>query len=155
MHTREVLMIRSATAIWRGGPGAGEGSVTTSSGVIRNALYSFGSSTGNEPCTSPSEMLAAAVASCMSLMVTREMAKAGLHEKSVTTEAVLRLDEKKTHWEITDFHVTVTTSVPESEVEKFEHAARVAKGKCPISHALKVPIKMTTKLQPVMQPVVA
>jgi len=148
-------MIRSATAIWRGGPGAGEGSVTTSSGVIRNALYSFGSSTGNEPCTSPSEMLAAAVASCMSLMVTREMAKAGLHEKSVTTEAVLRLDEKKTHWEITDFHVTVTTSVPESEVEKFEHAARVAKGKCPISHSLKVPIKMTTKLQPVMQPVVA
>ena len=148
-------MIRSAVATWRGGPGAGEGSVTTSSGVITNALYSFGSSSGNEPCTSPSEMLAAAVASCMSLMVTKEMAKAGLHEKSVTTEAVLTLAEKGTRWEITDFHVTVSTSVPESEAEKFQHAAHIAKGKCPISHALKVPIKMTTKLQPVMQPALA
>jgi len=148
-------MIRSAVATWSGGPGAGEGFVTTSSGVITNALYSFGSSTGNEPCTNPSEMLAAAVASCMSLMVTQEMAKAGLHEKSVTTEAVLTLAEKKTHWEITDFHVTVTTSIPEADAEKFEHAARIAKGKCPISHALKVPIKMTTKLQPVMQPALA
>ena len=148
-------MIRSAVATWRGGPGAGEGSVTTSSGVLTNALYSFGSSAGNEPCTSPSEMLAAAVASCISLMVTREMAKAGLHEKSVTTEAVLTLTEKKAHWEITDFHVTVSTSVPESEAEKFEHAARVAKGKCPISHALKVPIRMTTKLHPELHPVLA
>ena len=100
-------------------------------------------------------MLAAAVASRMSLMVTQEMAKAALHEKSVTTEAVLTLAEKKTHWEITDSHVIVTTSIPEADAEKFEHAARIAKGKCPISHALKVPIKMTTKLQPVMQPPLA
>ncbi|HUI84607.1 MAG TPA: OsmC family peroxiredoxin [Candidatus Binatia bacterium] len=148
-------MIRSAIATWSGGPAAGEGYVTTSSGVITNALYSFGSSTGNEPCTSPTEMLAAAVASCMSLMVTREMAKVGLHEKSVTTEAVLTLAEKKEHWEITDLHVTVATSIPESEVEKFEHAARTAKGRCPISHALKVPIRMTTKVEPAMHPAAA
>lgn len=141
-------MIRSAVATWRGGPGAGEGSVTTSSGVITNALYSFGSASGNEPCTSPSEMLAAAVASCISLMVTREMAKAGLHEKSVTTEAELKLEELHGKWQITDFHVIVSTSVPDNEVEKFEHAARLAKGKCPISHALNVPVKMTTRVQP-------
>ena len=79
-------MIRSAVAIWKGGPGAGEGTVSTASGIISNALYSFGSGTGNEPCTSPSEMLAAAVASCMSLMVAREMAKAGLKDKYVKTE---------------------------------------------------------------------
>ena len=148
-------MIRSATATWKGSPAAGEGSVSTTSGIISKALYSFGSSTGNEPCTSPSEMLAAAVASCMSLTVTQEMAKVGLHEKSVTTEAVLTLTEKRTRWEITDFQVTVTTSVPEADAEKFEHAARTAKGKCPISQALKVPIKMTTKLQPMMQPALA
>jgi len=144
-------MIRSAVATWRGGPGAGEGSVTTSSGVITNALYSFGSSSGNEPCTSPSEMLAAAIASCLSLMVTQEMAKAGLHEKSVTTEAVLTLTERKSHWEITECQVTVTTNVPESEVEKFEHAARLSKGKCPISRALTVPIRMKTKLERVLE----
>jgi len=140
-------MIRSAIATWRGGPAAGEGSVTTSSGVITNALYSFGSSTGNEPCTSPSEMLTAAIASCMSLMVTREMTKAGLHEKSVTTEAQLTLTEKKSQWEITDIHLIVSTSVPEAEVQKFEQAAKIAKTKCPISNILEIPIKMTTKVQ--------
>jgi len=58
-------MIRSAVATWKGSPAVGEGSVSTTSGVLSKALYSFGSSTGNEPCTSPSEMLAAALASCM------------------------------------------------------------------------------------------
>jgi len=100
-------------------------------------------------------MLAAAVASCVSLMVTREMAKAGLKEESVTTESTLTLAEKKGRWEITDIHLTVTTSVPEADAEKFEHAAKIAKGKCPISRALKVPIKMTTKLQPEMYPAMA
>jgi organic hydroperoxide reductase OsmC/OhrA len=82
-------MIRSAVAIWKGCPGlgAGEGSVSTSSGVINNALYSFGSDTGYEPCTTPSEMLAAAVASCISLMVASEMAKAGLRDEYVKTQS--------------------------------------------------------------------
>ena len=90
-------MNRSAVAIWKGGPGAGEGTVSTSSGVINNALYSFGSGTGSEPCTSPSEMLAAAVASCMSLMVAREMAGAGLKDKYVKTESPLTLEDKGSH----------------------------------------------------------
>ena len=148
-------MIRSAVAVWRGGPGAGEGSVTTSSGVITNALYAFGSSAGDEPCTSPAEMLAAAVASCMSLMVAQEMARVGLHEESVKTEAVLALTETRGRWKITDIHLTVTTGVPEADVEKVEHAARVAKGKCPISRTLKIPIKLTTAVQPVLHPAAA
>ena len=98
-------MNRSAVAIWKGGPGAGEGTVSTSSGVINNALYSFGSGTGSEPCTSPSEMLAAAVASCMSLMVAREMAGAGLKDKYVKTESPLTLEDKGSHWEITGIHL--------------------------------------------------
>lgn len=138
-------MIRNAVAIWRGGPGAGEGSVSTSSGVINNALYSFGSGTGNEPCTSPSEMLAAAVASCLSLMVAREMAKAGLKDEYVKTESQLTLEEKKNHWEITGIQVNVVASVPEVHAKKFQHVAENAKAKCPISRALKIPIKMTVK----------
>jgi len=145
-------MIRSAVATWRGGPGAGEGSVTTSSGVITDVLYAFSSGTGNEPCTSPSEMLAAAVASCVSLMVTQEMAKVGFKEESVRTEAVLTLAEKKGRWEITDLHLTVSSCVPDADIEKFAHAAKIAKGRCPISRALNVPITMTTKLQPATHP---
>ncbi len=140
-------MIRSAVAIWRGRPGvgAGEGSVSTSSGVINNALYSFGSGTGNEPCTSPSEMLAAAVASCMSLMVATEMAKAGLKDEYVKTESQLTLEEKEGRWDITGIKVNVVASVPEVHAKKFRHVAESAKAKCPISRALKIPIKITVK----------
>lgn len=139
-------MTRSAVAIWKGGPGAGEGSVSTSSGVISNALYSFSSGTGNEPCTSPSEMLAAAVASCMSLMVTQEMAKAGLRHEYVRTESILSLEEKKHRWHISSIQLNITTDVPKADAEKFEHACNSAKAKCPISHALNVPVKMMTLL---------
>ena len=138
-------MIRSAVAIWKGGPGAGEGTVSTSSGVISNALYSFGSGTGNEPCTTPSEMLAAAIASCMSLMFASEMARAGLKDRYVKTEAQLTLEEKKSHWEITGIQLNVVATVPEVHAKKFQHVAESARVKCPISRALKIPIKMTVK----------
>ena len=138
-------MNRSAVAVWKGGPGAGEGSVSTSSGVISNALYSFGSGTGNEPCTSPSEMLAAAVASCVSLMVAREMAKAGLKDEYVKTEARLTLEEKKNRWEITTVYLNVVAAVPEIHAKKFQHVVDTAKAKCPITGALKVPVEMTVR----------
>ena len=146
-------MIRSAIATWRGSPAIGDGAVTTSSGVMSNALYSFGSSTGNEPCTSPSEMLAASVASCVSLMVAQEMAKAHIKYENIRTEAVLKLHERTGHWEIEEIELHVSTHLPQREEDKFQKAVKAAKGRCPISRALKVPIKMVAKLEPLEESV--
>lgn len=149
-------MIRSAVAIWKGSPAAGEGSVSTTSGVISEALYSFGSSTGNdEPCTSPSEMLVAAVASCMSLMITRELAKLGLRIDHVRTEAELVLEEHRGRWQITGIELHATSNLPPHDAEKFQHACKTAKNCCPISHALNVPIKLTAELEPELHAVSA
>jgi len=142
-------MIRSAVAIWKGSPAIGEGLVTTSSGVMSNALYSFGSSTGNEPCTSPSEMLAAAVASCMSLMVAQELARAGVKAEQIKTESILTLQEKRGHWDVSGIELHLTASAPHIDEDTFHHATRSAKTKCPISRALNVPIKLTAKLETV------
>ena len=142
-------MIRSAVAVWRGSPLIGEGQVSTSSGVVSNALYAAGSSTGNEPCTSPSEMLAAAVASCMSLMVVQEMRREGMKPELVKTESVLTLEEKKGQWDVTEIDSNITVSLPGASEKKVQHAATIAKGKCPISRALKVPIKVKAKVQTV------
>lgn len=140
-------MIRSAVAIWKGSPAAGEGSVSTTSGVISKALYAFGSSTGNEPCTSPSEMLAAALASCMSLILAQEMAKLGLRSDMVKTESELTLQEHKGQWEITSIELHVTARLPEADAGKFQRASRSAKTKCPIGRSLNVPVKMSTALE--------
>ena len=142
-------MIRSAVATWRGSPAIGEGAVTTTSGVMSNALYSFGSATGNEPCTSPSEMLAAAVASCVSLMVAQELAKAHLKYEHVKTEAVLTLQEKGGHWDVIGIELHVNAPLPVKDSAKFQKAAKAAKGRCPISRALKVPITMSARLEPI------
>jgi lipoyl-dependent peroxiredoxin len=142
-------MIRSAVAIWKGSPAAGEGSVSTTSGIMSKALYSFGSSTGNEPCTSPSEMLAAAVASCMSLMLAQELAKLGIRSDHVRTESELLLEEHKGRWVVTGIELNVTTDLPQHDAEKFHRACRSAKAKCPISHSLNVPIKLNATLEPV------
>jgi osmotically inducible protein OsmC len=114
---------------------------------MSNALYSFGSSSGNEPCTSPSEMLAAAVAACASLMVAQEMAKAHLKYEHVKTEAVLTLQEKGGHWDISEIDLNISTHLPERDADKFQRCAKAAKSRCPISRALNVPIKMTAKLE--------
>jgi lipoyl-dependent peroxiredoxin len=140
-------MIRNAVAIWKGSPAAGEGVVSTTSGIMSKALYSFGSSTGNEPCTSPSEMLAAAVASCMSLIITQELAKLGVRTEFVKTQSELTLEERKGRWQITGIELRATTNLPERDAEKFQHACRTAKTRCPISHALTVPIKLTATLE--------
>ena len=142
-------MIRSAVAVWKGSPLIGEGLVSTSSGVISNALYAAGSSTGNEPCTSPSEMLAAAVASCMSLMVVQEMRREGMKPQLVKTESSLTLEEKKGQWEITEIDSNITVNMPGASEKKVQHAATIAKGKCPISRALNVPIKVKAKVETV------
>ncbi len=149
-------MIRTAVAVWKGSPLIGEGQVTTSSGVLSNALYATGSSTGNEPCTSPSEMLVAAVASCMSLMIVQEMRREGMKPQLVRTEASLTLEEKKGQWEITEIDSNVTVTLPGASEKKVQHAVTVAKGKCPISRALTVPLKVMAKVEAaeVEQPII-
>jgi lipoyl-dependent peroxiredoxin len=148
-------MIRSATAIWKGSSASGEGSVSTTSGIVSKALYSFGSSSGNEPCTNPAEMLAAAVASCMSLIITQELAKLGVRTQFVKTESELTLEEHKGRWQITGLELRVSTTLPEHDDEKFQHACKAAKTKCPISHALNVPIKVSAALVPEQHTVLA
>jgi osmotically inducible protein OsmC len=148
-------MIRSATATWTGSPITGEGLITTTSGIMNKALYSFGSSTGNDPCTSPSEMLAAAVASCMALMLVNELSKLRVKHGDVKTESTLKAEEKKGHWEITSIELNVITTLPDGDDDKLHRAMKAAKGKCPISRALNVPINVTATLASEHSPVTA
>lgn len=132
-------MIRTATAVWTGGPGAGEGSVTTSSGVI-NGLYSFASGFNEEPCTNPGEMLAAAQASCISLMFTQELARAGIRPQKVTTRADLKVEDVDGLWTITGIHLNVSVEAPQIDPEEFQKIADSARSRCPITRVLNAEV---------------
>jgi len=99
-------------------------------------------------------MLAAAVAACVSLMVAQEMAKNHLKYDHVKTEAVLTLQEKAGHWDVTEIVLHISSPLPDRDAEKFQKCAKAAKSRCPISRALKVPIKLVAKLE-VEQPAFA
>ena len=142
-------MERSATAVWRGGPGAGEGHVSTSSGVIDNALYAFGSSFGNDPCTSPTEMLAGALASCTSMMVAQELSRIQVRSDGITTTATLKLEQQTDGWRVTRGTVKISVMVGEIDPSELLKAIAEAASKCPISRALNAPISVETKLEPV------
>lgn len=148
-------MIRSASATWTGSPLTGEGLITTTSGIMNKSLYSFGSSSGNDPCTSPSEMLAAAVASCMALMLVNEMSKLRVKHGDVKAESTLKVEDKKGHWEITSIELNLITTLPDGEDDKFHRAIKGAKAKCPISRALNVPITVTATITSDHAPVTA
>ena len=122
---------------------------------MNKSLYSFGSSTGNDPCTSPSEMLAAAVASCMALMLVNELSKLRIKHGDVKAESTLKVEEKKGHWDITSIDLNLITTLPEGDDDKFHRAVKAAKTKCPISRALNLPIAVTATVVPERSPVTA
>jgi lipoyl-dependent peroxiredoxin len=139
-------MFREAHASWKGGPYAGEGAVSTPSGVLANANYAFGKLAEVPPCTTPCELLAAAIASCMSVMVALEMLKLGMRPVSVDTYAVLTLNNPADKWQITGAHLKVTTRTVEGDRKRLEQAVEAARRECPVSNALKLNLTCTTEL---------
>jgi osmotically inducible protein OsmC len=130
-------MFLEAHAMWRGGPYTGDGSVSTPSGILNKSTYSSGSLSEGAPCTTPCEVLAAALACCMSSMVATEMAKVGIKPVVVDTRAVVNLDNPGGKWQITGAHLEITARTTDAFSERFDDALKAAQNSSPISGALK------------------
>src|SRR3954462_5867831 len=115
-------MKRNATATWKGGPRVGEGTITTASGVFDRAIYTSGTSSIDVPCTNPAEILAAAEAACVSMMVAKELAKEGITPESIETSSEIVLAPDGDSWNIPRIHLTVKAHIAEVDSAKFEEA---------------------------------
>jgi lipoyl-dependent peroxiredoxin len=131
-------MFREAHANWTGGPYAGEGKVSTPSGVLASATYAFGKLAEIPPCTTPCELLAAAIASCMSVMVALEMLKLDMRPVKVDSYVALKLDNPANKWQVTHAHVEIKAVTRDGERKRFEQAVETACQECPVSSALKL-----------------
>jgi lipoyl-dependent peroxiredoxin len=147
-------MFREAHAVWEGGPHAGAGVVSTPSGVLSNATYAFGSLGGAAPFTSPCEMLAAAIASCMSTMVAMEMTKSGIKPVGVETHAVLTLDNPADKWRITGARLLIRARTTDADGKRFDQAVQSARRECPIASLLKLDLTCEAKLVSLTAPAV-
>src|SRR6202162_5578949 len=85
-------MIRKAKAVWRGTGRTGKGNLSTDSGALDQAPYSFRTRFENEKGTNPEELIAAAHAGCFTMALAFQLHGAGHTPTALTTEAAVTLD---------------------------------------------------------------
>ncbi len=130
-------MNRSASAVWHGGLKDGKGTISTQSGTLKEAQYSFGTRFENGVGTNPEELIAAAHAGCFTMAFANQLTTGGLTVDELSTEAIVTLETTDDGPTVTKIHLVTKAKVPGAEKEKFDELAKKAKEGCPISRLLK------------------
>ena len=139
-------MKRSASALWFGDLRTGDGSLTTHSGALEQAPYSFANRFEDAPGTNPEELIAAAHAGCFTMAVCAALTRNGFKPTRLSTQAVVSLEQLEGSWTITASHLEMRAVVPEVSAERFAAIAADAKVNCPVSRALNVKITLDAQL---------
>jgi osmotically inducible protein OsmC len=139
-------MKRTGSAVWQGGIKDGQGTVSTESGVLDGAQYSFSTRFEDGKGTNPEELLAAAHAGCFSMALSKQLNDAGFTADSINTTAAVRLEKTDAGFSITKVHLDVTARVPGADAAAFETAANNAKAGCPVSRLFNAEITLDAKL---------
>jgi osmotically inducible protein OsmC len=140
-------MKRKATAEWHGGLKDGKGEISTDSGVLSKAQYSFGTRFEQGVGTNPEELIAAAHAGCFAMALSAQLGEAKMVAESIHATATVTLENVEGGWTITESHLDVTARIPGANREAFDKAAQNAKAGCPVSKVLKAKVTMDAKLE--------
>jgi osmotically inducible protein OsmC len=140
-------MKRTATAVWTGAIMQGAGTLTTESGVLKNAPYSFRTRFENEHGTNPEELVAAAHAGCFSMALALILEQAGITPERIETSAAVTLAKEAEGFTVTGSHLDVKVRAPGADPAAFQKAAETAEKNCPISKLLRASITMNATLE--------
>jgi osmotically inducible protein OsmC len=140
-------MQRKGSAVWKGGLKDGNGQVSTGSGGLKDAAYTFASRFESGGKTDPEELVAAAHAACFSMALSGQLGQANLKPESIATTANVTLEKTDAGFSVTAVHLAVTAKVPGADRAAFEQAANNAKAGCPISRLLNARITMDAALE--------
>lgn len=140
-------MQKSGSAKWKGGIKDGGGSISTETGVLKDAPYGFKARFEGGPGTNPEELIGAAHAGCFSMALSLILGEAGMVAESIETKATVTLEKEGGGFSITAVHLDVAVKIPGADQAAFEKCAQDAKAGCPVSKLLKAPITMDATLQ--------
>jgi osmotically inducible protein OsmC len=140
-------MKHSGNAVWTGDIRNGKGTISTESGVLSDAPYSFKTRFEGEKGTNPEELIGAAHAGCFSMALSLVLQQAGLTAERIATKADVTLEQKDGGFAITAVHLTLRAKVPGASEEAFQTAANNAKVSCPVSKLFKADITLDAKLE--------
>jgi lipoyl-dependent peroxiredoxin len=139
-------MIRKAKAVWHGTGRAGNGDLSTDSGILNKTPYSFRTRFENEKGTNPEELIAAAHAGCFTMALAFQLQSAGFTPTELSTEAAVSLDPDGTGFRITRSALTLRATVPNLTEDIFSKLAKDAELNCPVSKVLRAEITLDAKL---------
>lgn len=139
-------MKRTASAVWTGDLKTGKGTMSTQTGVLKDARYGFASRFEEGPGSNPEELIGAAHAGCFSMAFSNELATAGHVPTSVATKATVTLEFLDGGPTVTGVHLDCTAVVPGIDDATFQTIAAGAKAACPISRLLNATITLTAVL---------
>ncbi len=124
-------MIRKAKAVWRGTGRAGNGHLSTDSGVLAET---------------PEELIAAAHAGCFTMALAFGLQGAGFTPTDLSTEAAVTLEQEGQGFRIIRSALTLRAQVPNLDEAAFALMAGEAEKNCPVSKVLNAEITLDAKL---------
>jgi len=139
-------MQRKASAVWQGDLKSGKGSLSTDSGVLKAAQYSFSTRFENGIGTNPEELLAAAHAGCFTMALSAQLGNAGITATRLESTCTITLDKLPDGFAITKSHLDLVADIPGADKAKFDAAVKAAETGCPVSKLYKAEISVTARL---------
>ena len=130
-------ILRTATAHWSGSLKNGWGKTSTGSGVLQEVAFTSASRFESGKGTNPEELIAAAHASCFSMMLTKLLSDAKRTPRDIHTKATLTLAWRVDHWKIAAIHLATEVSGDQLDMEFLTRIANQAKEQCPVSVLLE------------------
>ena len=87
------MIKKTSWAIWTGSIKDGGGTISTETGVLKDAPYGFKSRFEGGKGTNPEELIGAAHAGCFSMALALMLGEAGLTVERIETHAAISLDK--------------------------------------------------------------
>ncbi|MFZ0411672.1 MAG: OsmC family protein [Candidatus Acidiferrales bacterium] len=140
-------MERSATAVWTGALKDGKGLLTTQSGLLDDAPYSFVTRFENGKGTNPEELIAAAHAGCFAMALSAQLGTMNFTPQSLRATATVTLEKLDAGWTVSKVHLDLAAKIPGITEADFDKASQGAKANCPISRLLKADITLSSHLE--------
>jgi len=140
-------MKKSASATWSGGLKEGQGTISTETGVLREAPFGFKSRFEDGPGTNPEELIGAALAGCFSMARSLGLGNAGLTPERIETRAQVSLEKQGEGFAITTIALTCRARVPGADADAFQRIAQETKQGCPVSKVLRADISLDAALE--------
>lgn len=128
---------RTASAVWEGDLRSGNGRMSTpTSGVLKDAAFSFVTRFENKPGTNPEELIAAAHAGCFGMQLSGLLGKEGYQPEELQTSATVEMERRGAGFAVVGVRLEVEGQVPNIDEQTFKRIAEDAKNTCPVSKLL-------------------